>query len=159
MNKADDNELETQDLFLLKRLRDDAAKLPLMHPDPKAWDKIAAAIEPQTVKVETAKRPWMWPVSIAASFVVGAMMMLVANQLWQNNQLESQIALSTQYESQLVALRLTSPWIESQLWQIAKIDQQLNQAGSVSERKALWQRRNEILQQILQQPVSMNEMI
>jgi len=151
----------------LSQLKRAAEQLPEYKPSPMAWDKIHSAIEQlpsqsesqQPTVLKPKKRAWFLPTTLAASFVVGSLITFMSVQFWQTMQVDEQIAMSRQYEHQLVAMQLTSPWVESQLWQISQIDKQLNEAHSVTAQKKLWQQRNEILQQLLSQPKNMNEMI
>jgi hypothetical protein len=164
-----------QRLWQLKRLQTDANKLPLHQPSELAWDKIKASLpsqqpvkhndnvvslHPQTIPAQAGKpRRVKLPLMIAASFALGGLVTLLSNQMWQVNALDQQIALSRQYEQQLVALQLTSPMVENQLWQISQIDQQLNQAKSEKQRQQLWLQRNKLLKQILEQSNTTSEMI
>ena len=171
----------------LSMLKASAQQLPEFKPSPMAWDKIQAAISdevatapqatlsqqgtgqvelsPVVVAFEPKSKPkkttkaWFIPTTIAASFIVGSLVSVMSLQFWQAQQLDEQIAMSRQFEHQLVMMQLTSPWVESQLWQISQIDRQLNEAKSVKVQQQLWQQRNEILKQLLAQPQNMNEMI
>lgn len=167
-------------LAVLQKLRADAQALPLMQPKAMAWDKVKQnlpkapiktstplAVEPvDTVVIEAPKaaneslfKRFKMHMLVAASFAVGVLVTQISHQMDDLNQLETQIALSKQYESQLVALRMTSPFIEGQLWQISEIDKQLNQQLSAKERHQLWLKRNEVLLQMLTTPTHSNEMI
>ena len=161
-----------QRLAMLQGLRRDADVLPVMQPSAGAWDKIRQNLPTQAVSElpklavvnNEAANQSLWqrfklPMLLAASFIVGILVTKVSHQVEQLGQLDEQIALSRQYESQLVALRMTSPLIEAQLWQISEIDQQLNQAQGMKERQQLWRKRNEILLQMLTLPTYSNEMI
>ena len=122
-------------------------------------DKTGESNEQSTVVHVSFVRRFKLPLAVAASFAVGVLVTSLTQQLDRVSQLEQQIALSGQYESQLVALRMTNPLVERQLWQISEIDKKLNQATSVLERQQLWLKRNEILRKILTSPVHSNEMI
>ena len=159
---------------LLKTLKEDALKLPVLKPRAMAWDKVKANLPTSSIEgegelessVESSNvvhvsfgRRLKFPLTIAASFVVGVLVTSISYQLDKTSLLDEQIALSRQYESQLVAFRMSSPLVESQLWQISQIDQQLNQSITAKQRQQLWTKRNELLRQILTSPTHSNEMI
>jgi len=142
-----------QRLWQLKQLQSDADKLPVFQPSELAWQKVKANLPKDN------NHKYRFPLNIAASFVVGIMVTLVGNNMWQNKAIEVQIAQSSKLEQELVSMQLTSSFIEDDLWQLSKIDEQLNSDLSTSEQKELWKKRNLILQRILKAKNEAREVI
>ena len=143
-----------QRLWQLKQLKSDANRLPLYQPSELAWQNIKKTLPKQ-------KKPYWFqsPVTIAASFVVGIIVTLVGNNLWQTHTVDVQIAKSSQFEQQLIAMQGISPFMENELWELSQIDEKLSSEQDKSKKKALWKKRNIILQKLLKQSSATREII
>lgn len=136
-----------QRYWQLKRLQHDATSLPLYQPNPNAWDKVKANIELAPVKQKRPTHIWR----IAAGFLVGCVVSLASYHSWQVKQLEEVIAASSKLERefQLTGYSLINQ--DDKLWRLAEIDERLNRTDSRTAQKDLWQKRNELLLQLIAQ--------
>jgi len=143
-----------QRLWQLKQLCADGDRMEIYQPTPMAWSKVKRHL-PQPVK-----KSWNFsPLTIAASFLVGIIVTLVGNNVWQKQQLDMQIVQSNQLEKQLVNMHMVSPGMGTDLYQLSKIDAELNKAISKSTEKELWKQRNILLQRLLSQKTETREII
>ena len=143
-----------QRLWQLKQLQSDASRLPVYQPSELAWKNIKKTLPTQN------KRHWFnSPITIAASFVVGIIVTLVGNNLWQTHAVDVQIAKSSQFEKELVEVQFTSSLMEDDLWEISQIDELLSSEQDDRKKKALWKKRNLILQKLLKESLASREII
>jgi len=143
-----------QRLWQLKQLCADGDRMEVYQPTPMAWDKVKQNLP------KPLKKTWTFsPLTIAASFIVGIIVTLVGNNVWQKQQLDMQIVKSNQLEKQLVSMHMVSPGMGTDLYQLAKIDAELNKTISKSTEKELWKQRNILLQRLLSQKSETREII
>ncbi len=138
-----------QRLWQLKQLKSEAEKLPIYQPNELAWLKVK-----QSLPLKKKNRFFNFPIAIAASFVVGIVVTLVANNTWQEHNIEQLIAESSSFERQLVSQQLIGTMVDKSLWEISQIDEKLNLQQSKSSQQQLWKKRNELLKLMLKTKTS-----
>lgn len=136
-----------QRYWQLKQLQSDAHKMPLYQPAPESWQKIREKVQFEPVKPKTVSNNWR----IAAGFVVGSFLSVFAYHGWQVSMLNQEIAASTELEQKLQLTQFNSVNIDDKLWQLTEIDEQLNNTKNKAMQRELWRKRNELLNQLIQQ--------
>jgi hypothetical protein len=143
-----------QRLWQLKQLCADGERMEVYQPPPMAWGKVKQHLPKPVSKAWTFS-----PLTIAASFIVGIIVTLVGNSMWQSQQIDIQIVQSNQLEKKLVNMHMVSPGMGTSLYQLSQIDAQLNTSVSKATEKALWKQRNLLLKRLLTQKTETRETI
>lgn len=126
---------------LMSMLRSSAAEMPLLQPSAACWDEVRKR------SVVERKKSKNWMAIAAAVMMMSLPTFYVSKNLLLEHQLNTVIEESQLLEKEL---RENKQYGSSsrEIWQIQRVDWQINSAKSDNERLELWQNRKRLLEQL-----------